>query len=550
MLQDARGLPDKSEIHADICIIGAGAAGLTVACELADGPFHTVVLESGGTSYSGPTQRLHRGINAGQRYEPLDLCRIRGFGGSTFGGWGGWCKPLSPIDFERRTWVSMSGWPIRCDELHRYYDRAGHSLGLGSIVSGSSSSSAEQAPLLQLGGTACDNEASNLCARHILKRSGEARLRAANNVLALLHANVTELDTDRDARSVTGVRAVTLAGNAFRVTASYYVLAAGGIENARLLLVSRAAMECGLGNESDLVGRCFMEHPRFAWGRISAGRFEQSFRRYHPADVIRQSGVRHESVPEPTPSAAGLVLRPEVQRREEILNARSWIVPIPDGGETRGGQELRELVFWFKKRRIPSDTLVRLRIAAQDFPSLSRSLAAYYRARWGRARQFGFVTVMEQEPNSSSRVSLDSSRDQLGIPRVRLDWKLGELERKTLKKNQQIIVGCLSRLGLDCSADAARTSSRKEELEESPRWVWHHMGTTRMAASSKLGVVDSNCRVFGVSNLYVAGSSVFPTGGNDMPTLTIVALAHRIADHVKLQYRRPSLVIEVAREDA
>jgi choline dehydrogenase-like flavoprotein len=550
MLQDARGLPDRSEIQAEICVIGAGAAGLTVACELADGPFRTVVLESGGTAYDAATQRLAKGTNAGLRYEPLDLCRIRGLGGSTSGGWGGWCKALSPIDFERRTWVSMSGWPIRRDELNPYYDRACHSLGLGSIVSRCSSSNAVQEPLLQLAGTACDNEASNLCVTHILKRSGEDRLRAANNVLVLLHANATELDTDRDARSVTGVRAVTLAGNAFRITASHYVLAAGGIENARLLLVSNAAMDCGLGNESDFVGRCFMEHPRFAWGRLSGGRGKRNFRRYDPADVIRQSRGRGESVTQPTLSAAGLVLRPEVQRREKILNARSWIVPIPDGGETPGGQELRELVLWLKKRRIPSDTLVRLRIAAQDIPGLSRSVAAYCRARGGWARQWGFVTVMEQEPNASSRVTLDSSRDRLGIPRVRLDWKLGELERKTLKKNQEIIVACLSRLGLDCSADAAGTPSGKEGLEEPPRWVWHHMGTTRMAASSKLGVVDSNCRVFGVSNLYVAGSSVFPTGGNDMPTLTIVALACRIADHVKLQHERLSMGTEVAREDA
>jgi choline dehydrogenase-like flavoprotein len=157
---------------------------------------------------------------------------------------------------------------------------------------------------------------------------------------------------------------------------------------------------------------------------------------------------------------------------------------------------------------------------------------------------------MEQEPNTSSRVTLDNSRDRLGIRRAKVDWRLGRLEHKTLDKNKEIIVACLSRLGFDCSVENKQFASSKKEFEESPRWVWHHMGTTRMSTNSKQAVVDSNCRVHSMSNLYIAGSSVFPTGGNDMPTLTIVALAHRIADHLKLQLERSALRIDEEHETA
>jgi choline dehydrogenase-like flavoprotein len=364
-------------------------------------------------------------------------------------------------------------------------------------------------------------------------------LRAANNIVVILHANVTEIETDPEARTVVGARATTLGGNAFRVAARYFVLAAGGIENARLLLASNRVMTNGLGNEFDYVGRCFMEHPRFSWGELSGEDLARRVDSYNPGSVVRQRQQQSRSAFDATLVGAALVLKPDTQREEMVLNARSWIVPIPDSGETESGWELRELVLWFLRRRIPSDTFRRLRIIARDFPSALRTIPARYRARSRRVRRWEFVTIMEQEPNTSSRVTLDDTRDRLGIPRVRLDWRLGGLERKTLDTNRDIITASLSRLGFDCFFDNARRRRRAEKLKEAPRWVWHHMGTTRMATNPKCGVVDSDCRVHGLTNLYVAGSSVFPTGGNDMPTLTIVALAHRLADHLKAQLDQP-----------
>jgi choline dehydrogenase-like flavoprotein len=384
----------------------------------------------------------------------------------------------------------------------------------------------------------CDNEFAKLSPAPNMGRSAESILRAANNVAVVLNANVTEIEADQEARMVVGVRAATLAGNAFRVRASYFVLAAGGLENARLLLVSNRVMAKGLGNEFDWVGRCFMEHPRFFWGTLRGADLASRLDSYNPGSVVWQREQRRLGRSEAALVGTGLVLNPATQRSQMILNARSWIVPMPECGETESGWELRELLRWLIKRRIPSDWLSRLRVVARDVRGAIRTIPAYYRGRSGRARQWQFVTVMEQEPNTSSRVTLDASRDRLGVARVRLDWRLGSLERKTLDENRRIIVASLSRLGLDCSSDNSRSKRMREKFDEAPRWVWHHMGTTRMSANCKQGVVDADCRVHGIPNLYVAGSSVFPTGGNDMPTLTIVALGHRLADHLKAQLKR------------
>lgn len=549
MIQDAKSLPDAARLETEICIIGAGAAGITLALEFAERSTRVLLLESGGATYERATQKLHAGLNIGLRYEPLSLCRVRGLGGSTDSkGWGGWCKPLSPIDFEHRSWVPMSGWPIRRADLDPYYKRAYRSLGLSPETSRLNSSNALVDSLLELEGTACDSEFSVLSPIPEMGKSGEARLRAATNVTVLLHANVTEIETDRDGRAVTGLVAATLGGRSFRINATTFVLAAGGIENARLLLASNRARANGLGNEFDHVGRCFMEHPRFQWGALSGAEAAPRLGRYSPGLVARERRLQ-ANAPSATPFiGAGLVIEPDLQREERILNARSWIVPSPETGETDSGREFLELVFWLKKGRVPADTFKRMGITLRDPLSAPRAVAAYFRGMAGRARHWQFITVMEQQPNPSSRVTLDSSRDRLGVPRAKLNWRLGGLEYKTLRKNQDIILATLSQKGLNCSLDGARGPDGWEKSEPAPRWVWHHMGTTRMAAAPKDGVVDPDCRVHGVRNLYIAGSSIFPTGGNDMPTLTIVALAHRLADHLKTRLDRTRENVATVRE--
>jgi choline dehydrogenase-like flavoprotein len=208
----------------------------------------------------------------------------------------------------------------------------------------------------------------------------------------------------------------------------------------------------------------------------------------------------------------------------------------PLSGEGEGGRELKEAVFWLKKSRIPDAPIKRIAAITRNLPSAVRTALCHLRP----ANHWQFVTICEQEPILRSRVTLDTKRDALGLRAVRLEWHLGPLVERTLRHNQEVISTTLAQLGLDCSPDTRRGSSRNEA--ELIRWVWHHMGTTRMSADPSQGVVDRDCRVHGIHNLYVAGSSVFPTGGNDMPTLTIVALAHRLSDHLKERMKKLELV--------
>lgn len=210
MFEDARQLADGSDLHADICIVGAGAAGLTLATEFVGAHFSVLLVESGSLAYESRTQALYSGINAGLLYEPLDLCRVRTFGGSTDPrGWGGWCKPLADIDFERREWVPLSGWPITKRHLAPYYRRAFRTLSLRPDTEALAENDA-RGQVLPVPGLHCRNEPCPLSPAPHLGEVNQAFLRTARNVRVLLNANVTEIVTDRYGKRAIGVKIATL----------------------------------------------------------------------------------------------------------------------------------------------------------------------------------------------------------------------------------------------------------------------------------------------------------------------------------------------------
>ena len=532
MFDDARQVPDKTHFYADICIIGGGAAGTTIATEFIGSHHKVLLLESGGLAYESEAQALYKGVNSGLLYEPLDLCRVRTFGGSTDPrGWGGWSKPLSGIDFERRDWVPLSGWPMAKKDLAAHYRRAFATLSLPADTERLAEGDARGDDVLPVGGPYCRNESCPLSPAPHLGQVTEGRLRSASNVFVLLHANVTEILTDVAARHVTGLKVATLHGKTHLVMASYVILAAGGIENARILLLSDQVQKEGLGNASGLVGRCFMEHPRYSWGRLSGKDIAPLLRRYNPATAFEASGKqRTESRPI---FGVGLALTERAQRERKLLGSRTWILPILGSGDRDAGREFKEVIFWLRKRRVPGDLSRRIVEVLRDPANAMGMAAAHVLAKLRPPEHWQFVTVLEQEPNPASCVTLDASRDALGLRRVRLDWRIGELTKSTLAQAREIFAGELRAAGFDCAIEAS-PKRPSNQVADAPRWVWHHMGTTRMAVNPNEGVVDASCRVHGMTNLYIAGSSVFPTVGNDMPTLTIVALAHRLADHLKL----------------
>jgi choline dehydrogenase-like flavoprotein len=526
MIIDARRLPEGASLEADICVIGAGAAGLTIARHFAGSRHKVCLLESGGRGFEYARQRLSRGVLAGQEYEPLDLCRVRKFGGSTGKkGWGGWCKPLSQGDFAERAMFTMSGWPITRDTLTPYYAKASETLGIPPDHSWHPQPLGEDAdsPIL--------SEPVALAPWAQMGVHALEPLEAAANINVLLYATVAEIQCGDGTAEVQLVRVRTGGRHEISVNARYFVLASGGIENARLLLLSDKRFPAGIGNEHDLVGRYFMEHPRVRWGHMSMAHTGNLVPAHDPREA-QQAAARGAITPEWQHPIAGLTIDPAIREREGLLGSRSWIKPNSRSGHNPAVQALQELTFWPRKGRRPPNVRRKVSMIVRHGRSIARALSDRLLPHSSDRVYFSFDTILEQEPDASNRVTLDSKVDAHGQRQARLEWHLSPLLEHTLWRTQQILTQEAGRLGYDCHRGAPDAPGG-DELQF--RWVRHHMGTTRMSDDPKTGVVNADCRIFGVPNLFVAGSSVFPTGGNDMPTMTIVALAHRLAAHLEAQ---------------
>ncbi len=515
MFRDFREAEDGSVIDTDLCVIGAGAAGITMAKELADTEREVLLVESGEHVPEGATLALYKGVNVGCPYPPLESARLRYFGGST-NHWDGHCRPLDAIDFEKWDWVPYSGWPITLADLEPFYARAQRICELGPYdYDPEHIASPDLIPFNP------ERLVNRIWQYSPPTRFGEhyrSELEQAHNIGVLLNANVVEIEANETASSVTGLRIKALEGKTGRICANTYVLATGGIENARILLASDSVMKNGLGNGNDLVGRFFMEHPHALIAYAVPG---VEVARLAPYYEGTQAKLRDGSAI--IQSKAGLSF--DLQRRERLLNACTEI----GWGHDRsvGYLALHKIVHDAERGLMPD----RFGEAVLDVVTdLDHVVGGVY--RWAQhQRYFWFGANAEQVPNPLSRVTLDRSRDALGMRRSRLDWRVTEQDKAGARHVCQILAEELARL------DVARVRMDDWLLEENNHWDglgprYHHMGTTRMSDDPKTGVVDKDCRVHGIANLYVAGSSVFTTSGYANPTLTIVALASRLAHHL------------------
>ena len=537
MIIDANSVPRDTWLDADICIIGAGPAGISLAREFDARPFRVILLESGRLKRNRAGQALYKGENVGLHYDDLDQARSRYFGGSS-NCWGGFCRPLDHHDFEKRDWVPNSGWPIKRTALLPYYERAHGLLQLGPFQYEPSIwenwIGREDARLVPLAGDRAINIISQLSPPTRFGRHYRDEIAGSANISTYLGANVTEIETPETGSQVTAVRVRTLGGSSFRVAARTYVLATGGIETPRLLLASNRYQTAGIGNQHDLVGRYFMDHPRLRAGSIRFRDPRASSGLYDLHNTL-QGNVTARGV-----KIAGYFgLTPETQRAERIGNTRCYAVSryVGDDPDSYTAiSHIRQAVHGAGSllERSRADMLNMVR----HLPNVA-VLAAGLKLRLPfLARGFALETVVEPTPLPDSRVTLGFGRDRLGMPQVKVEWRLGELEKRTIRRTQQILGEDMARAG--AGSIVVEAPDDGQEWPDTLRGCWHHMGTTRMADDPRQGVVDSQCRVHGMENLFIAGSSVFPTCGSDMPTITIVALALRLADYLKAQYaQRP-----------
>lgn len=525
MLRDARTIPSGETLETDVCIIGAGPAGITVALGLEQTGLRVALIESGDTEHEPSTLELTRGEVTGYPYEPLHEVRAAGFGGST----SLWqeedalrARPLDPIDFEPRS-VPHSGWPFGRDHLDPFYLRA-HDLCILEPGSYEIAEADPAVPPLPLRSGRFHTTTLKFTRDMEVFRHQLDRVVNSCSVTLHTHAHAVGLKLGPEGGSIDSVDVVGLWNTAFTLKATVFVLASGGIENARLLLLS-ANGRSGVGNQNDLVGRYFMEHPRVSSGvlvpqdRGLTGRL--GLYRRHLANGWMKIGVI-------APDEGTL-------RSEEILNG---VIYLRESNELRATDTFRSLAVLRERvqGKVSGEPLGRHLRQVLGHPQ--ETWAAFRRrsADGGQARSvIQLVFQTEQAPNPSSRVTLAEAKDPLGFPLPRLEWRLTELDTHTIRRLQEL---------LNVELMASRIGSVERMLgEESPPAVVkghrHLMGTTRMHQSPRHGVVDSDCRVHGVSNLYIAGSSVFPTVGYANPTLTIVALSLRLADRLTQALREP-----------
>jgi choline dehydrogenase-like flavoprotein len=520
MLVDGITVAPDSTISGDLAIIGAGPAGLAIARELEALGLDIVILEAGTaetTDYTGSGK--HPGPD-GFLYD-LETNRAMGIGGSS-GRWfdTGWqARPMEAVDFERRNCIPHSGWPIDYQELSPYFEKAQEICGLGPWEYESEF------------WTGFDSDRPNFwistdSVKTSVMQIGDPKkfvnfqdhLKQSKNIRVFLNSRVTRILANENHREVTELNVKSSSQRTFKVKARAYILAMGGIENARILLASQ------IGNAHDLVGRYFMEHLHVNTGNLR--QFDKKPLNYYEYYEPHDSGLESYRV------KGILKLREEVIKAEKLGNCILWMYAVPDEYLLTGIHSIQELQR-FRQRNIAMPNKVRFAHYLNVFKDSPRILSLAFKKVLSSnlsKTAFKMIAEAEQVPNPESRVVLTNELDSFGVPRVKLEWKVTDFDMHSIRKTQEILDGELRRLGLGY----IETMLGEEWPKSKVAGGAHHMGTTRMHESPSQGVTDSDCRIHDVSNLYVAGSSVFPTGGSSNPTITLLALAFRLADHMKV----------------
>ena len=547
MIGSAELIADGALLEADVCIVGAGAAGISLALTLSGQGLQILLLEAGQVSADAGAQALYAGEVADERmHSPPDKYRQRGLGGST-NIWGGRCVPFDPIDFEARDYVPGSGWPISHSDVVPFYGPANEWLEAGESVYDARQAFTPPAPPM-FAGFASDTLLTEGLERFScptdLGQRYRARLAAATDVRVLLGANCTGIRLSPDGTRVAALDVATLAGRHFKVQAARVVLAAGGLETARLLLASNDVSLQGVGNAHDVVGRYYMCHIA---GNVGSLQIKGP-----------TSGVRHgyEVSAEGIYCRRRLQLSEAEQRRLGVGNAvarlhfRKITDPSHRSGVLSGLFMARFFIGYEYGKRLkdgggeglvatlrhlwnivsdPVDTLAfawhwltRRTLAERKFPSVILR---------NKTNRFSLEVHAEQIPRADSRVTLTDTRDALGMPRLRVDWRYGPDDIASVRKTLNAIASAFAKSGV--GSYEFDEAGLEAELMRFGAYGGHHIGTARMGLDPRTSVVDADCKVHGVANLYIASSAVFPTSSQANPTLMIVALGLRLAAHLQ-----------------
>ena len=497
---DARPLPTGPALSCDLAIIGGGPAGIALALALAGRKWNILLLESGGMDFDSTVQHLYAGRESGTRYAALDAGRLRYLGGST-NHWGGWCRPMDELDFAAQDWLPHSGWPFGRAALEPYFARAQALVEAGPWIYDSKGDveSADKGAMLPLkdGGVYTSWFQFSKTRGDVLPTQFGHRyaddLRRAANLKLLLNANVTAIRLAKNGTSVDRLDVATLPrpgapGKHLTVTPRHVVLACGGMENARLLLASNDVMTTGIGNQNDLVGRYFADNPipRDVATLVS---FAGPLAPFYGSNQVMDDGAIMR---------ATLAPKAVFRTAHHVTGSLSTVEQPVDLDQTGKAAVIT--------------TAIALGIDASN------------------ARAYSLGCGMELAPDPDRRLTLTQDKDALGMPRLKLAMHIADADfarfRRTLVElGRQLLASRAGMLRINCH-------SRADWLANMD-WGHHHLGTTRMSADPRTGVADPDGKVHGVGNLHIAGSSLFPSYSASNPTLNLVALTLRLADHLK-----------------
>lgn len=469
----------------DVCVIGGGAAGITIASRARALGLSVFLAEGGGEELSDESQSIYRGSVVGDDYFDLDVARLRYFGGTT-NHWGGMCRPLEAHDFRPKAASPDAGWPISRSDLEPYFGQAAEILEIPAIPDDRVLNAEETvrrvqfvfSPPVRFGPKFHDKFARD------------------DGIDVCLNCNAVDIDFNGKVIEAASFR--NYAGTRIDVSAKYFVLACGGIENSRLLLHWNRRYNDSLGNQGGNVGRYWMEHLTQTIGEF----------------LIVGNNVLPDDDVYPPLSKQRLYLAPTAKfiEAERVLNCRIRLDRIPPGA-------FEGMLDW----------------GARNGPAF---LSETFENALSDRRSLGWVrSSSEQAPDRANRVILGDEADRFGIPRPVLHWKRSMLDKRSFQRfafeiGKYLAQANIGRLRLDDWVLSDDLTFSCEGGGHCPGG-YHHLGGTRMAPTPASGVVDADCRVFGTENMYVAGSSVFPSGGYCNPTTSIVQLSLRLADHLR-----------------
>lgn len=504
------GRPEQA-LKTDVCIAGAGVAGSVLALELAEAGRKVVLLESGGAASDAATQALYDIDCTGLPLRENFTSRVRELGGSC-NRWTGRAMRFRPFDFAEGKPDELHRWPISLEELSPYYERAGRYFNLPhppkfepaywrkklSLFERRLYESPHLAPTVSLW--------AKEDARFGQGSATHRKIDSHPNITVVLWANLQDIILHDNLQTAKKVTAVSLNQKQLSVEAKLFVLACGGLETPRILLNADRQISSGIGNQSGMVGRCFMDHPKFEQGRLELRR--PTSLPHLVGRPIWNGRVRF-----------GLSLHPSVQRQEALLNPHLTLSPN-------------------FKAALAGKSLATPANGTEDQPknkpntTTEEVLKHYARHKLlpPKITSYTIYNYLEQPPQPESRVYLDRERDALGQRKLILHWTVDERAFHSLERLHHYINQRLEQIDMG-RIEGAFNASEAGRLKDAS----HHMGTTRMGGHPEEGVVDRNCLVFGTDNLYIAGSAVFPTSGNANPTFTIAVLSLRLADHLNQQ---------------